>query len=68
MENKFTDHPHVVNETYLEHMVIAFGYASGFALLTIQAIVHAVFPWIFNGAISGKCCEIADHIRGRLQK
>jgi len=68
MKNKFTEHPHAVEETYLEHMGIALGYCFGFALLTVQALIHAFLPWIFNGCISGKCCEIADHIRGRLEK
>ena len=66
--NPFTKHPKEVNETYLEHMKHALGYSASFALMAIQALVHAIFPWLFNGNISKKCCNLADHMRDRLDK
>jgi len=48
MKKIFTDHPHSVGETYLQHLYFAslFGFkmvAGGMACL-----IHAVFPFVFE--------------------
>lgn len=68
MKNPFTKHPNEVNETYFEHMKHALWYSGTFAILAVKSLIHAIFPWLFNGPISAKCCELADHMRGRLSK
>lgn len=59
---KFTDHPNSVDETYVEHMGVAFGFAWDLAKASGQAAVHAVFPFL--------CCSSAssrvNQIHGRM--
>ncbi len=40
----FLDHPATVNETYLQHMRFAFGFAFWLAAAALAALVHAVIP------------------------
>lgn len=68
MKNIFMEHPREVNETYLEHMGHASWYSWCFFKLFFQSLIHAIFPWIYNGAISGKVKEVNDHLTGRLGK
>lgn len=66
--DKFTEHPREVRETYFEHMRHAGSYAVSFFILSLKCVVHMIFPWIFNGCISAKVCNVADHIRGRIDE
>ncbi len=67
MKNPFTEHPHKVNETYFEHMKVTWAYTFCFFWLACKSLVHGIFPWIFNGCISKKVCDISDHIKGRIK-
>ena len=40
----FLDHPSSVNETYLQHMRFAFGFAFWLAVAAGAALVHAIVP------------------------
>lgn len=40
----FTDHPAAVNETYLEHMRFATGFAFWLGVAACAALVHAAVP------------------------
>ena len=46
MLRRFTDHPATVNETYLQHMGQAFGFAFRMQLGALACFVHGVFPWL----------------------
>ncbi len=46
MLNRFTDHPASVNETYLQHMGMAFGFGGRMLLGSLACFVHGVFPWL----------------------
>ncbi len=46
MIRRFTDHPATVNETYLQHMGAAFGFAFRMQLGALACFVHGVFPWL----------------------
>lgn len=46
MLRRFTDHPASVNETYLQHMGMAFGFGSRMLLGSLACFVHGVFPWL----------------------
>ncbi len=56
----FTTHPAAVDETYLEHMRFAFGFAGLLALAALAALVHAVFPFA--------CERTASRITARLHE
>jgi hypothetical protein len=46
MLRHFTDHPSDVNETYLQHLAVAFGFGSSMLLGGLACFVHGVFPWM----------------------
>jgi hypothetical protein len=48
MANPFTSHPNSVGETYLEHGVFACRYGIKMTAGGLAAIVHGVFPFLFQ--------------------
>lgn len=47
MLRRFTDHPASVNETYLQHMGMAFSFGGNMFLGSLACFVHGLFPWLF---------------------
>ena len=48
MRNPFTAHPRDVGESYLEHAVFACRYGVKMTLGGIAALVHGIFPFLFQ--------------------
>ena len=46
MFRRFTDHPATVNETYLQHMAMAFGFGGRMLLGGLACFVHGLLPWL----------------------
>lgn len=46
MKNWFTEHPHAVNETYLQHMGFSLISAGRLLVAGLGAVVHAFFPFL----------------------
>ena len=46
MSNRFTDHPASVNETYFQHMGVAFSFGGRMLLGSLGYFVHGLFPWM----------------------
>ena len=46
MFRRFTDHPATVNETYFQHMAVAFGFGGRMLLGALACFVHGLFPWL----------------------
>jgi hypothetical protein len=46
MLQRFTDHPATVNESYFEHMGMAFGFGGRMLLGSLACFVHGLFPWL----------------------
>jgi hypothetical protein len=46
MLHRFTEHPDAVNETYFEHMAMAFGFGARMLLGSLACFVHGFFPWL----------------------
>jgi len=44
----FRDHPASVDETYLQHMRFAFGFAGLLFLAAAAAMIHAIIPPLFE--------------------
>ena len=65
MTNIFTKHPKEVGETYLEHMYNAVRYAFTFLLLSITALIHSIFPFLFTKTASCVVQEMAKHMEER---
>ena len=66
MKNIFTEHPKEVKESYLEHMKHASSYAGCFFKLSLMSLIHAIFPWIYNGNISCEVKCLHDHLFNRV--
>ncbi len=65
ISNLFTDHPHSINETYLEHMSQAFYYGFRMIFSGLAALIHAVFPFVFEVTASNNAREIIRDIDQR---
>ena len=46
MFRRFTDHPAKVNETYFQHMGVAFSFGGRMLLGSLGCFVHGFFPWL----------------------
>jgi hypothetical protein len=46
MFRRFTDHPATVNETYLQHMAMAFAFGGRMLLGALACFVHGLLPWV----------------------
>ena len=65
MYNPFTDHPIKVDETYLEHMKCAFKFFYTLLGLSFAALVHAVFPFLFQTTASRGVKKLNDCMKDR---
>ncbi len=57
----FTAHPASVDETYTEHMGVAFGFASRMFLASLACLVHAILPFLF--VTTGSAAIVVLHER-----
>jgi hypothetical protein len=48
MFTRFHEHPASVNETYLQHMAMAFGFGGRMLAGSLACFVHGLFPWMFT--------------------
>jgi hypothetical protein len=64
----FSDHPHEVGETYLQHQATAFGVALRLARLSALATVHGVAPGLFKTAVSDEIRRMARDLGGRAEE
>lgn len=46
MFRRFTAHPASVNETYFQHMAMAFGFGGRMFVGALACFVHGLLPWI----------------------
>ena len=65
MYNLFTKHPNDVNETYFEHMKCAFTFFYTLFGLSFAALVHAVFPFLFEFTASSGVKKLNDCMQDR---
>jgi len=63
--NLFTDHPSKVNETYFEHMWCACKFFIKLQLLSFAALVHAIFPFLFQTTASKGVKKLNDCMKDR---
>jgi hypothetical protein len=63
--NPFTKHPKSVNETYFEHMKCAFKFFYTLLGLSIAALVHAIFPFLFVTTASRGVKKLNDCMKDR---
>jgi len=59
VKNPFTAHPHSVGESYLEHGLFACRYGAKMAAGGVAAVLHGVFPFLFQATGSRITRELA---------
>ena len=68
MKNPFTEHPHSVGETYFEHMCCALKFHFKLLMLSYAALIHAVYPFLFEKTASDGIKELNDCMQNRRKK
>ena len=63
--NPFTKHPKSVDETYFEHMRCAFKFFYKLLGLSLAALVHAIFPFLFQTTASRGVKKLNDCMKDR---
>ena len=61
----FTDHPHSMDETYFEHIICAAGYGLRMIYAGIAAVIHSIFPFLFETTASDLAKEINGDVKIR---
>jgi hypothetical protein len=60
VRNPFTAHPHDVGESYLEHGAFACRYGAKMTWGGLAALVHGIFPFLFQATGSRITRELND--------
>ncbi|MBY0303152.1 MULTISPECIES: DUF6356 family protein [Sphingomonas] len=58
----FTDHPHSVEESYGEHLVVAGGFGVTMILAGLACLVHALIPGLFVSTGSRAITALHDRM------
>jgi len=62
LRSLFTVHPASVDETYAEHMGVAFGFSLRMFLGSLACLVHAVLPFLFVKTGSAAIVELHERM------
>ena len=57
MLDLFTRHPHTVDETYGEHMGVAWSFAFPMLLGGLACFIHGIFPFLFE-TTGSRCVKL----------
>ncbi|MGV6811027.1 MAG: DUF6356 family protein [Brevirhabdus sp.] len=61
----FLDHPRSVNESYGEHALFAARFSLTLFGAALAALVHAIFPWMFEKTASTIVARLYERTRNR---
>ena len=61
----FTDHPNEMGESYIEHLICASMYGVRMVFAGFAAIIHSIFPFLFQTTASDLAKEINGDVRTR---
>jgi hypothetical protein len=62
LRSPFTEHPASVDETYIEHMGVAFSFALRMFLSSLACLVHAFLPFLFVKTGSNAIAELHERM------
>lgn len=66
--SRFTEHPRSVGETYLQHALQSMYIAATMALASWAAVLHALFPFLFQTTAGDVAIQLAMHVLRRRQR
>lgn len=61
----FVTHPEAVDETYFEHMKVAFSFAGLLLRLAGCALIHGIIPAYHEHTVSNRIVVLADKMKVR---
>ena len=64
----FTDHPNQMGESYIEHLICASMYGVRMIFAGFAAIIHSIFPFLFQTTASDLAKEITGDVRTRISE
>jgi hypothetical protein len=68
VKSAFLSHPRSVDESYTQHMAFAIRFAGKLLVAATAALVHAVFPFLFERTASRMIAEMYAQTRNRGAK
>ena len=68
LKKLFTDHPNEMGESYIDHFFCASIYGVRMVLAGFAAIIHSLFPFIFQTTASDLAKEITGDVRTRISE
>ena len=68
LKKLFTDHPNSRGETYFEHFICASMYGVRMVFAGFAAIIHSIFPFLFQTTASDLAKEITGDVRTRISE
>ena len=61
----WVEHPHSVNETYLQHLYFAMKMGTLLMILGVIALIHSIFPFMFKETVSNYLYKMTDEMKNR---
>jgi len=61
----FLEHPRSVDESYVEHLVFAAGFALKLMAAALAALIHAILPFLFERTASRIVADLFHRTQGR---
>jgi hypothetical protein len=58
----FTQHPHAVGESYLEHLCAAWSFAATLAAAALACLLHGLFPFAFQTSGSRRIRQLHERM------
>jgi len=68
LKKLFTDHPNQMGESYIEHLICASMYGVRMIFAGFAAIIHSIFPFLFQTTASDLAKEITGDVRTRISE
>ena len=68
LRSLFTEHPASVDETYSEHMGVAFGFAARMFLGSLACLVHAFLPFLCVKTGSETIAELNERMAAQRRR
>lgn len=66
VKNVFTDHPHSVGETYLQHLYFASKFGIRMLIGGVACIIHAILPFLFKKTASNLLLTMTNDFITRM--
>ena len=63
----WVEHPHSVNETYVQHLYFAMKMGTLLIMLGVVALIHSIFPFVFQDTVSNRLYKVTNEMKNRTR-